>query len=131
MLSALPRAIKAVGVFSILSGALSGWALSKDASDMNTDRPRPHKIPQPPQSTLDLQDHVSSLRLKASIGYTGDADKDFAALLAVQRGTLVSLARIELAHGTDAELRAVAQRVVDAAPAQEAALKAWRARHVD
>ncbi|HIV70062.1 MAG TPA: hypothetical protein H9903_03930 [Candidatus Aquabacterium excrementipullorum] len=98
---------------------------------MNTDRPRSNKVPQPPQSTLDLQDHVSSLRLKTSIGYTGDADKDFAALLAVQRGTLVSLARIELAHGTDAELRAVAQRIVDAAPAQEAALKAWRPRHVD
>ena len=85
MLAALPRAIKAAGVFSILSGALS-----KDASGMNTDRPRSNKVPQPPQSTLDLQDHVSSLRLKTSIGYTGDADKDFAALLAVQRGTLVA-----------------------------------------
>lgn len=98
---------------------------------MGIDRLRPNKIPQPPQSTLDLQRHVQRLSLSTSIGYTGDADKDFASLLAVQREALLELARIGLAHATDAELRAMAQRIVDAAPAEEAALKAWQARHPD
>lgn len=96
---------------------------------MSNDRLRPNKIPQPPQSTLDLRDHVCSLRLSSSIGYTGDADKDVASLLAVQYDALLKLARIGLSHGTDAELRARAQWIVDEATAQEAMVKAWQARH--
>lgn len=96
---------------------------------MTTDSATNVKTPRPPQSTLDFREHVEALRLYLGIAYSGAADQDFASLLAVQRHALVALANIELAHGKDPELRTVAQRIVDAAPADDAALQSWQGRH--
>ncbi|MDE3011068.1 MAG: hypothetical protein KGI67_09285 [Pseudomonadota bacterium] len=102
---------------------------SEGTRTMTTDKAANGKSPRPPQSTLDFREHVEALRLYLGIAYSGAADQDFASLLAVQRHALVALANIELAHGTDPELRAAAQRIVDAAPADDAALKRWQDRH--
>jgi uncharacterized protein (DUF305 family) len=88
----------------------------------------PNKIPRPPQSTLDLQENADHLRLMLSVAYTGQADRDVAALLAVQLQALAKLARIGLAHGSDPELRALAQRVADSAEANHQAVQAWKQR---
>lgn len=100
---------------------------NKDTSKMATDASG-RKVPEPPASTLALGEHVNRMSLYLSIVYTHQADRDFASLLAAQRRGLYELAQIELKHGTDPEMRAVAQRIVDAYPAEDAALQEWRRR---
>jgi hypothetical protein len=86
------------------------------------------KQPPPPASTLAFGEHVGRVPLYMSIVYTNQPDRDFASLLAGHRRGMVELAQIELKHGTDPEMRAVAQRIVDQAAAEGAALEAWRKR---
>lgn len=88
-----------------------------------------NKVPEPPASTLAFREHVDKAMLGLSIVYTHQADRDFATLLSAQRRALASLAQLELKHGTDPEMRALAQRIVDAHSAEDAALQAWRKRH--
>lgn len=45
--------------------------------------------------------------------YTGDADVDFMQQMRVHHVAAVTMARTELAHGKDAEARALAQAVID------------------
>lgn len=95
---------------------------------MTTPPKVPNKVPRPPQSTLDLQENADHLRLQLSVAYTGQADRDVAALLVVQLQALAKLARIGLTHGTDPALRALVQRVADAAEADNQAVLAWKQR---
>jgi hypothetical protein len=90
--------------------------------------PTGRKEPPPPPSTLAFGQHVGRVPLYVSIAYTNQPDRDFASLLTGHRRGLLELARLELDHGTDPEMRATAQRIVDAHAAEDAALQEWRKR---
>lgn len=84
------------------------------------------KVPSPPESTLAYQRQARRLvQLLDSLAYTGDADRDFAALLAPLHTGLSGLAAAELAHGQDPGLREIAARLTEAAAAAERGLAAW------
>ncbi len=59
----------------------------------------------------------------------GDPDKDFAALLIAHHEDLIFLARTQLEHGADEQLRQVAQRILDEQQKQIAELKEWQVRN--
>ncbi|MBQ0931878.1 hypothetical protein KAK07_04750 [Ideonella sp. 4Y16] len=88
----------------------------------------PNKIPRPPQSTLDLKTQADHLRLKLSVAFTGQADRDVAAVMAVQLEALAELARIGQTHATDAELKALVQRVQQSSSTDEQQLRALKQR---
>jgi uncharacterized protein (DUF305 family) len=87
------------------------------------------KEPSPTPSRQAFDEHVGRMPLYMSIVYTNQPDRDFASLLAGHRRGLVELAQIELQHGADPEMRAIAQRIVDASAKEDTALEAWRKRH--
>jgi Cu/Ag efflux protein CusF len=58
----------------------------------------------------------------------GDPDKDFAALLVAHHEDLVFLAKMQLEHGGDGELRRIAQKIVDEKQAEIDAVKQWQVR---
>lgn len=128
------RAWLALGLGALLS-ARRGEAAShaaaaaseskKGTSKMATDTSG-RKEPAPPASTLAFGEHVGRVPLYLSVVYTHQPDRDFASLLAGHRRGLLELAQIELKHGTDPEMRAIAQRIVDGHAADDAALQAWR-----
>jgi len=59
----------------------------------------------------------------------GDPDKDFAALLIAHHEDLIFLARTQLEHGADEQLRQVAQRIIDEQQKQISELKEWQVRN--
>lgn len=59
----------------------------------------------------------------------GDPDKDFAMLLIAHHEDLVFLARTQLEHGADEQLRQLAQRIIDEQQKQISALKEWQVRN--
>lgn len=133
--AAVRRTLLALGLGALLpasrtEAASHGAAApepKKDTRKMATDTSG-RKVPEPPASTLALGEHVGRMSLYMSIVYTHQADRDFASLLAGHRKGLFELAQIELKHGTDPEMRAIAQRIVDGHTAEDAALQDWRKR---
>jgi Cu/Ag efflux protein CusF len=59
----------------------------------------------------------------------GDPDKDFAVLLIAHHEDLIFLARTQLEHGADEQLRRIAQRIIDEQQKQISELKDWQVRN--
>jgi len=62
------------------------------------------------------------------IAYTGNPDRDFALSMIPHHQGAIDMAEAELAHGTDPELRKLAQEVIQAQKGEIALLRAWLAR---
>jgi uncharacterized protein (DUF305 family) len=130
--------MKNISICLLVLGLIAGAASSSGAKDSSpniqkdrkmTDEASGKKSPPPPPSTLAFEGHVGHVPLYMSIVYTNQADRDFASLLAGHRRGLLELAQLELKFGTDPEMRATAQRIVDAAAAEDLSLQAWRKRN--
>ena len=64
-----------------------------------------------------------------AIAFTGDVDVDFITGMIPHHQGAVDMAQIILAHGTDPEVRAFAQQIIDAQQAEIAWMTDWLARH--
>ncbi len=65
----------------------------------------------------------------AAAPMTGDADRDFVAMMIPHHQGAIDMARYELAHGHDPAMRKLAQDVVAAQESEIATMTAWRNGH--
>jgi uncharacterized protein (DUF305 family) len=63
------------------------------------------------------------------VDLTGNPDRDFVLLMIPHHQGAIDMARVLLEHGTDPELRAMAQAIIDAQEGEIAAFQAWLAAH--
>ena len=60
---------------------------------------------------------------------TGDADKDFVALMMPHHSGAIDMAKVELQYGKDATLRAMAQEIIASQQKEIDDMKKWQATH--
>lgn len=64
-----------------------------------------------------------------SVPMTGDADRDFVAMMIAHHEGAIAMAKVELAHGKDPMLHKLAQNVISAQTKEIAEMKAWQQKH--
>lgn len=78
-------------------------------------------------STRAYREAMARMHKAMDIPYTGDADRDFAAGMIPHHQGAIDMARIELEHGTDPEMRKMAEEVIAAQEQEIARLRAFLA----
>ncbi|BDG71857.1 hypothetical protein Rmf_17860 [Roseomonas fluvialis] len=83
---------------------------------------------QEPASTREFRAANDRMHRDMAIRYTGSADRDFAAGMIPHHQGAIDMANVVLRHGSDPEMRALAQAIIRAQEAEIAQLRAFLAR---
>jgi uncharacterized protein (DUF305 family) len=83
---------------------------------------------QEPASTREFRAVNERMHRDMNIRFTGNADRDFAAGMIPHHQGAIDMARVVLRHGSDPEIRALAESIIRAQEAEIAQLRAFLAR---
>lgn len=81
-----------------------------------------------PATRASKEAHMTMMR-DMHIEYSGEPDIDFARAMIPHHKGAVEMARIQLEHGTDAEMRALAEEIIAAQEREIEQLETWLAEH--
>jgi uncharacterized protein (DUF305 family) len=98
------------------------------AEDMKMDMP----MPQAGKTTAAdkaLQDSMSGMMTSMNAPLSGNADRDFAAMMLPHHEGAVAMAKVELQYGHDPELRRLATDIVDSQAKEIDFMQKWLAAH--
>ena len=82
-----------------------------------------------PPSDAGYRDAMERMHRDMAIKLTGNADRDFASGMVPHHQGAIDMARVELAHGTDPELRRLAEDIIAAQEKEIAFMRQWLSRH--
>lgn len=81
--------------------------------------------PGTPASTAAYQAAMDKMHMGMAIAHTGNADVDFVRGMIPHHQGAIDMARIQLEHGTDPELRKMAEEIIAAQEGEIATMQAW------
>lgn len=91
---------------------------STESTPMSDDSPPASKQARPPESTLAFRAQARRLAtIYGALAFSGDADRDFMALMTPLNEAMAGMAMTEMTHGRDSGLRAIARRLTELATA--------------
>jgi uncharacterized protein (DUF305 family) len=88
----------------------------------------PARGAQEPASTREYRAANDRMHRDMAIRFTGNADRDFAAGMIPHHQGAIDMAQVVLRHGSDPEMRALAESIIRAQEAEIAQLRAFLAR---
>ncbi|MGV8838834.1 MAG: CopM family metallochaperone [Bauldia sp.] len=80
-------------------------------------------------ATTAFMDAHAEMMANMNIQLTGNPDRDFALMMIPHHQGAIAMAQVELEYGTDPDLRAMAQAIIDAQQAEITTFEAWLAAH--
>jgi uncharacterized protein (DUF305 family) len=80
-------------------------------------------------STKAFEDANARMHKDMAIQYSGDTDADFVRSMIPHHQGAIDMAKVELAHGKDPEIRKLAEAVIKAQEAEIADMRAWLKAH--
>ncbi len=89
--------------------------------------PAPHPAGEP-ASTREYRAINDRMHREMAVRFTGNADRDFAAAMIPHHQGAIDMARVVLRHGSDPEVKRLAEEVIRAQEAEIAQLRAFLAR---
>jgi uncharacterized protein (DUF305 family) len=113
--------MKSLLLASVLLLSVGGAALAQHAG---------HGAPPPSDTPASraYRESMARMHRNMDIPLTGDPDRDFAAGMIPHHQGAIEMARIELEHGRDPEMRQMAQEIIAAQEKEIAQLRAFLAR---
>ncbi len=77
-----------------------------------------------------MSDAMNKMMSAMHMAPSGNVDMDFAMMMKPHHQGAIDMAKVELQYGTDPELKAMAQKIIDAQTAEIAEFDAWLAKHM-
>jgi len=82
-----------------------------------------------PASTKDFKTAHMNMMKNMNMEFTGDADRDFAASMKKHHEGGIEMAKIQLKHGKDPEMRKMAEKLVKEQSEENKKFDSWLSKH--
>lgn len=112
----------------ILAPMLVGNVAAQDRGSAKTMTEMAPKPSDSPVITAYKQAHMDMMK-SMGVPLTGEPDVDFARNMIPHHQAAISMAKIELQHGKDPELKKMAEKMIADQESESSALKAWLTKH--
>jgi len=123
------KSMMTVAAFAMLAGAPVVATAQMQGMDMQKMMQMMTPSANDPASTKDFKQAHMDMMKTMNMEFTGDADADFARSMMKHHEGGIAMAKIQLKHGKDPELRKIAEKLIKEQGDDNKKFEAWLSKH--